>query len=121
MKLHFFKTKTTISRLVEKNKNYLEQEIAQQLRSTKSSSHFVKIVYTLVSEHGRRGSKCAAKLAESNEDVIYFLNKHKKYQITGILGNVICNENTIAQMLTEKIEMGKKYNCVLSDWYLSAD
>ncbi|SFO01913.1 hypothetical protein SAMN05421741_1172 [Paenimyroides ummariense] len=122
MKLYFFKTHTNHSNYMEKTVNDLEQQVAQQLcNNTKASSTFVKIVYTFTSEHGRNGSKFAAKLAEANDDVIYFLNEHKKYQITGIINKIIPNEQSITKILTYKIEMANKYKCVLSKWNITSD
>ena len=122
MKLTFFKTSTTISKTLELTKNDLQTAVAKHLANKDIAPfNFVTIVYIFTSEHGRGGSKFAAKLGESGDTTNYFLNKDKKYQITGRTKKLKCDENEIVQIFTAKIEMALTYNCSLTEWNIVAE
>lgn len=117
MKLPFFNTNTNVSKLSEILKNDLSTQISNRLRNEFTSAlGFVSIVYTFTSNHGRNGDRFATKLAKEGDNVTYFVNKDKKYQIAGRTEQLNTNEHDITQKLLAKAELGVKYNCTLTDW-----
>lgn len=120
MKLSFFKTNTNFSKLLEISKEGLNTEIADHIDDQlQTALQRVIIRYTFTSSHGRKGGIFAAKLAKESDEVIYFLNQNKKYQVSGKTEPLKNNKSEIKAKLAAKIEMGLKYNCILSNWTIS--
>lgn len=118
MKLLFFNTKTN-SKLSGIEKIDLNTKIKNLLRRELQSLSDFTITYTFTTTYGRSGDKFAAKLAESGDRINYYLNKDKKYEITGNTKKLTDNELEIREVLLAKIEMGLKYNCALTEWHIS--
>lgn len=116
MKLPFFITNTN-AKLSGIEKNDLNTQISNLLHpDLQAPLHLITITYTFTTIYGRNGDKFAAKLAESGDSINYYLNKDKKYQIAGRTEKLRHNEVEITEVLLAKIEMGVKYNCVLTEW-----
>lgn len=122
MKFPFLKTNNTLSYPSGKEKNVLSTQIRNYLQNELNPiPKYVSIEYIFTTTHGRSGDKFAAKLGEDGDTVHYFVNKDKNYQIEGKMKKIKCKESEIIQILTAKIEMGVKYNCVLVEWKMVAE
>ena len=122
MKFPFLKTNNTLSHPSEKEKNVLSSQIRNYLQNELNPiPEYVSIEYIFTTTHGRCGDKFAAKLGEYGDTVLYFVNKNKNYHIEGKMKKLKCKESEIIQILTAKIEMAVKYNCVLFEWKMVAE
>ena len=122
MKFPFLKTKTTLSNPSGKEKNTISTQITNYLQNELSPiPEYVSIEYIFTTTHGRSGDKFAAKLGEDGDAMHYFVNKDKNYLIEGKTKKIKCKENEIIEILTAKIDMGVKYNCVLFEWKMVAE
>lgn len=118
MKLPFFKTQTNY-KLSGIEKTDLNIKIKNLFHRELPSPSGLTITFTFTTTCGRNGDKFAAKLAESGDRINYYLNKDKKYEIAGSTQKLTSNEFEIRELLLAKIEMGVKYNCVLTEWDIS--
>lgn len=118
MKLPFFNTHTN-SKLSGTEKTDLDIKIKNLFHRELPSPSDLTITFTFTTTCGRNGDKFAAKLAESGDRINYYLNKDKKYEIAGSTQKLTNNEFEIREVLLAKIEMGVKYNCVLTEWDIS--
>ena len=117
MRLPFFKKNNAISAPLVTQKKNLEMQITDRLQDElKATSGYVTLLYTFTTEHGRKGDKFAAKLAENGDRLSYFSNKDKKYLIVGKSEKLLPNEQEIKELLLAKVDMGVIYNCVLTEW-----
>lgn len=112
----FFNMNITISKLSgieKKDHTDIYNCLRQALQST---ADLITIEYTFTATHGRTSEKFATKLAETGDNVHYFADKDKKYQILGKIEKSKPSEQELVEMLTAKIELGAKYNCNLTEW-----
>jgi|GEM_PF-1792196 len=122
MKLPFFKKNTNTSELLLTYKDNLRNQVSERLQQQlQSSSCEITINFTFTSNHGRTGDKFSALLAEDGYDVNYFMNKAKKYQITGITKKLKLNKEEIKDWLLSFAEKGIKFNCLLTGWNIVFD
>lgn len=117
MKLPFFKTNTNNSELSGTYKNNLHDQVSERLQHLlQTSSCEIIINFIFTSDHGRKGDKFSAILAEDGCFVNYFMNTEKKYQITGRTHKLKLNKEEIKDWLLSIAEKGIKFNCTLSEW-----